>query len=532
MSNKEMAGDAIVLSKKKAIEEILENMRKQDYPEHAINQMREDLENNQTTRKLTKTERELYASALVTAVSQMSAFRDAVNILNPYMDALAPTAYVDQYARVAVSPWFLHKIGAYERGAVLLHESMHVLNNQFERREREGISMKYFNLAGDMEINTTLKKATGVPLPEGCIFPDEKPYQFNSGLTMEKYASLLKDSDADEKKFENQPNPNEQQQQDQSGSPQSGGSSSQDQEESEGESDGNSQGQQDSGNGEEDKNSKGKGSGKSEKDSNSKEWGCGEVTEEKVQNADDIGIERASEAEQNSVIKNTAAKVAEEAAKARQAGRSHMDEFYNLVLERMYRPKVNWRDVFRSAVGKANSSAARGRAHYSYRRTNRRLNSGKFIFPGMVTYKPTMMLGLDISGSMTSQDYEIFMTELESIMKNCARSNDSLKIFPVDTTVGNTQVVKSVKDLKLRGGGGTMMEVGLMYVKSLPKKTAPDIFVLTTDGGTDWKAFEREAIDLIKYCKVIVLVTSKYGWGTVPDSLKNLLTVIDVTEDK
>lgn len=528
MTNKDMTGVPMVISKKDGIELILNQMRAEDYPEVAINQMREDLENNNTTRRLTKYELELYASAVVTAVSQMGAFRDAVNILNPYMDALAPTAYVDQYARVAVSPWFLYKIGPYERGSVLIHESMHVLNKQFERRERDGIDPKYFNIAGDLEINTTLKRAVRLSLPEGGIYPDEKPYNFPSGQTMETYARLLADNNSDEKNFENKENPNDESEDEQqgegAGQAQSDNDSS-DSSESNAQSGGNSSGQSQVGD-------KGKGSSSDGSDPSSKEWGCGTVSEQKVQKADEIGVERASDAEQDSVIKDTAARIAEEASKARQTGNSHMDDFYNLVLERMYQPKVNWRDVFRSAVGKANSSVARGRAHYSYRRTNRRLNSGKFIFPGMVTYKPTMMLGLDISGSMTHEDYQIFMVELEGIMKNCARSNDSLKIFPVDVSVGATQVVKSVKDLKLRGGGGTAMEVGLQYVKSLPKKTSPDIFVLTTDGGTDWRAFENEAIDLVKYCKVIVLVTSEYGWNTVPDSLKNLLTVIDVTEKK
>jgi hypothetical protein len=89
--------------------------------------------------------------------------------------------------------------------------------------------------------------------------------------------------------------------------------------------------------------------------------------------------------------------------------------------------------------------------------------------------------------------------------------------------------VNSVKELNLYGGGGTAMEVSVDYVASLPAKERPDIFVLATDGGTDWNAFERSCLEIYTKVKIVVLVTSEYGWKIVPESLKDLVTMIDVT---
>jgi len=144
-------------------------------------------------RKLSKEEREIYGKAIVKAVQWIPAFRDALALMRPYMDASAPTAYTDPHARVGLSYWFFYILNDAQRASVLLHECMHVLNNHFQRRE-EISSLKMdpqlFNLAGDFEINTVLYTVRFVDLSEGQL-PDRAPNNYPPNKTMEIYADLL-----------------------------------------------------------------------------------------------------------------------------------------------------------------------------------------------------------------------------------------------------------------------------------------------------------------------------------------------------
>lgn len=161
------------------------------------NNLINDLQNH-PVRKLTKEERDIYAGAAINAVRIMPAFRDAISLLNPYLDSTCSTAYTDRYARMGLSYWFLYLLDPHQRGSVLLHEAMHVMNNQFNRAEAAGIlhDPQLFNIAGDFEINTTLERARGVDLSVG-IYPNKSPYNYEPGMTMEQYAYLLQQDKPD-----------------------------------------------------------------------------------------------------------------------------------------------------------------------------------------------------------------------------------------------------------------------------------------------------------------------------------------------
>lgn len=144
-------------------------------------------------RKLTTEERDIYGRAIIKAVQWIPAFRDALALMRPYMDATAPTAYTDPHARVGLGYWFFYILNDAQRASVLLHECMHVLNNHFQRREEIKslkASPQLFNLAGDFEINTVLHNVRFVDLSEGQL-PDRAPNNYPPMKTMEIYADLL-----------------------------------------------------------------------------------------------------------------------------------------------------------------------------------------------------------------------------------------------------------------------------------------------------------------------------------------------------
>lgn len=515
-------------------------------------------------RKLTKEEHEIFAGAVIKAASTLPVWRDAIALMRPFFDASCNTAYTDRYSRVGLSRWFFEELDVIQRSSVLLHEASHVLYNCFVRGEAMGADPTKNNLASDLEINSGLATVPNVDLSFG-ILPEKDPFNFDKHLTQEQYYHLIDQMNYEPPKQEGQqgqPDPNCPEhgdnagQGDQSGDQggqdgdQSGDGGNGDQPGENGQGDGDGQGQgQGQGNGNGNGSGQGQGQGNpsgnhqhgnsgpqctcphtGDGKGNNGSIGCDQSTDERVADADDLGIERASDAEQSIAKKNTAARVEEAAKKARQAGDGHMSQFLELAAKRLSPPRVNWRTIFRRVLSKNNEAIIRGRSDYSYRRTSRRLTDSPYIFPGMVKYQPKTMFGIDTSGSMSHEDYMRSITEVEGILKAVGRSKGAMRVFSVDTQVANVKPVDSVAKVNLMGGGGTDMAVAFLYVNSLAQADRPDIFVLATDGHTDWSRVERAIHEAPKKYPSIILVTTASGYATVTDSLKRLTTVIDVSD--
>lgn len=510
-------------------------------------------------RALTEEERDIYAGAVIQASAILPAWRDGIALLRPFYDATAGTAYVDQYSRVGLSPWFFEALGPFQRASVILHETSHVLYNYFVRLAAMGGDPKIGNVASDFEINTGLETVPRVDL-SFAIFPQQPPYNFPKFLTQEAYYGLLADSGLEmpSNPDSGAPDPNcpeHGDKSDDSGAPQS---SSEDPtggaEPGEGEGKGEAaEAAPDSGSNPGEADGAGEpgpggsectcpsqgqgggkpGAGKSGDTPHGESKVCDEATEGRVAAADDAGVERASDVEQAIAKSNTAVRVAEEARQQRAAGNGTMADFLEFSMERMAPPKVDWRSIFRRLVSRMDETIVRGRSDYSYRRTSRRLTSSKFIFPGMVEYQPKIMLGIDTSGSMGQEDFLAIASEVEGILKSASRTRDQLRVFSVDTVVSNVKPVASVAKLDLRGGGGTDMSVAWKYVNQLPKRERPDLFVLASDSHTDWVSIQKqlELAKPLKY-KSIVLATTSSGHALIPEEVHRLATVVDISEGR
>lgn len=502
---------------------------------------------NDVIRPLNEAEYGIYASAVLYATKILPSFRDAVNVLRPFFDLSCRTAYTDSNARCGLGPWFFSdQIDGRIRASVLLHESMHVLNDHFVRFENYGskTSNQLMNIAGDFEINCALRDTAMVNL-DFAIFPDEAPYDFKKNLLMEQYIELLQEDEnicsncGSKKDNQNSNNQN-------SNSSSSSGSNS----ENSSDSSSNSDGESGSKNGSDDNSNDSDNSGSENNSDDNKDtcsncggketkkdkWeeGCGSSSDAKEEAADNKGIEKASEVEQNISKRNTAVRIAEEIDRAKRAGDGHLANFFERVLFILRPPKVNWRQIFNKMLSSSANSAIKGNQDYSYTRVNRRLiNSSKYIFPGMVKYQPRAMFGIDTSGSMGKNDYENLLIEIESIIKKTLRGKNSTKIFTVDTEISNIQTVSSVKDINLVGGGGTRMATAFEYINSLSKREIPDIFVLSTDAYLargDWYDIIKAITEAPKRYRPIILVTSKNGMKEVPEEMFLYAKVVDISE--
>lgn len=298
----------------------------------------------------------------------------------------------------------------------------------------------------------------------------------------------------------------------------------------EGEGEGNDDGEGDgeSGNGSlKDSQKQGKGGGKAQRVPKPVR-NCDRNTSARSEAADDAGIDRSSVTEQNIARRNTRARVVDEINNDKSRGHGSSNEFLKVVSALMSPPKVDWQELFRRKFNAAFNNAVRGRSHTSYKRVDRR-SPGKMIFPGRISFQPKAMMGIDTSGSMDKRDYEAVLIEAEGIMKKGLRAKGSLQVFSVDTTIKNIEPVKDVKGINLYGGGGTDMSVAFAFVNSISIKERPNIFVLGTDGGTDWNSILRQLQSPDATYQAIILVTTKGGFESVPEELHNYAAVLDVS---
>lgn len=557
-------------------------------------------------RLLNQDERDVFAGAVARAVRIMPAFRDAIALIRPFRDYTTPTLYTDKFSRVGIGEaFFLDGMSSQRRATLLLHESMHVLNNHFTRKVDFYMDPSSENDAKDLEINSLLNRDPRTDL-DMLLLPSNDPFKFPEAKSFEQYARYMKDKGMVPEEFKppvSQSGPPQPQDESDEDPDSQGGDGSQESEPSEGSGGGDSDSENseqsdsdeksssgsksdkndasdnedsdggsssaDGSEGEDSEDASGGGSGgegsedesdgDSDGDSNSDGDGdsgespsledvakeaseksstsgkatpkssCDHSTSEKEKVADDLKIEPASSSEQAVARNNTIARLQEDARKARERGdRAALMMLQQMELS-MTPSKVNWRTLFKNILTNCRDSISLGRSDYTYRRVNKRL-SGEFIFPGMVKYEPSSMMGIDTSGSMTKKDLALVLSELEAIVKSAMKSKDKFKAFCVDAAATEPKTVRSIKDLDLRGGGGTAMEMAIKSIELLPRKDHPDLFILATDGGTSWPAFKREMLKRKSKYRVIVLITVEAAFESARNELRGIADVVDISD--
>jgi predicted metal-dependent peptidase len=136
----------------------------------------------------------------------------------------------------------------------------------------------------------------------------------------------------------------------------------------------------------------------------------------------------------------------------------------------------------------------------------------EFILPSMrKPAPPTIAIVVDTSGSVGEEE----ITELLSEVEGIARVNglaQGISIIPCDVEVGEIQKLRTIKgiaEIKLTGGGGTDMGVGIAAAASL--KPVPKVVIVLTDGYTPWP----ESIDA-KIESLIICCSAEESLSSIP----------------
>jgi predicted metal-dependent peptidase len=145
--------------------------------------------------------------------------------------------------------------------------------------------------------------------------------------------------------------------------------------------------------------------------------------------------------------------------------------------EAVLKPKVDWRSVLRAKVGKALVDLE-ARERPTYHRPHRRQGAlGSVLLPGAYGLKPEVAVVIDTSGSMGERELGQALGELKGILRHHRPT-----VYTVDAEVHAAQKVFNLEQVKLLGGGGTDMGLGIERAV----KDGHDLVVVLTDGYTPW----------------------------------------------
>jgi len=411
------------------------------------------------------------AAVRLRAVHMRPYFASALFAMHLVVEDRQATMAVDRSGRIYVNQKFVESITIEQAAWVLIHELGHWLRKHGERAEQllKGASDEEMaihraigNIATDCELNDDLV-AEGAHLPGDYVVP--KKYGLPDGKLWEEYYALLR----------KQVKPK--------GAPCDCGSGAHGQK------------------GDYELPSPG-GSGGGDKDG--PDGGKGSPS---------TSVPGLGEAEGDLLRKQVAQEI--RSAATRGTVPAGWKRWADTVLEP---PTVPWQKELRALVSNA-MTMARGCHDYSYSKPSRRGSFAGVIQPAMVRPDPDAAVVIDTSGSMGDDLLASALREIQGILRACGQRR--IPVLCCDAAVhGGVQRVSSALQVKLAGGGGTDMGVGIAEAEAL----RASVIIVLTDGETPWPLRAPKAQLVIGLLgEFSRSASSREHWGTPPYAKRVLL---------
>lgn len=385
---------------------------------------------------------------------------------------------VDKYWRLYYDPEKALEWGVKTSAAVLLHEVAHVLRKHHDRALRKcpsGVGGNAVNICEDMEINDDHKQDLNreLPLPKDAFYPST--LGLKDGRLWEEYFDQLDQQGKIEHIQINtpcgsgatgQPAPWD------APPPPSGAESK----------DGQSVGK------------------KGEKP----DQGQGQAPE---------GL---SDAESEMVRKQVAKEIQEYGSQSRGTVPAGWQRWAGEVLKP---PRVDWRRELPAAL-RITLRLIAGAVDYTYRRPGRRSSAmPDIVTPALRRPIPYIAEVIDTSGSMSDRQLKVAIEETEGV---CRALGATVKVFSVDADVHGVQEVQSARSIKLKGGGGTDMRIGIDAACEL--RPRPDAVIVFTDGYTPWPSEQPP-------CRLIICLIGNKDTSGCPSWARVVVVDADGDED-
>lgn len=143
--------------------------------------------------------------------------------------------------------------------------------------------------------------------------------------------------------------------------------------------------------------------------------------------------------------------------------------------------KVSWQQKLRATVRAALRQGS-GAQDYRFSRPSRRSAvMGGVIMPSLYAPLPEVAVVVDTSGSMGDADLTRAVSEVAGVLKAAGRE---ATLYSVDAEASAPITIRKIADVRLMGGGGTDMRVGIRA--AFAAKHKPTTVVVITDGDTEW----------------------------------------------
>ncbi|MEO3747495.1 VWA-like domain-containing protein [Plantactinospora sp. B5E13] len=156
-------------------------------------------------------------------------------------------------------------------------------------------------------------------------------------------------------------------------------------------------------------------------------------------------------------------------------------------------PTVDWRQALTGAVREA-AAWASGAVDYTYHRPSRRSSALRgVVLPSLRQPVPRVAIVVDTSGSMGSTQLTAALSEVSGVLRAVGIGGNRVTVLACDADVQVVRQVHTVGEVRLAGGGGTDMRVGVTEAL----KGRPHVVVVLTDGYTPWPEAPLESTRLI-----------------------------------
>jgi predicted metal-dependent peptidase len=154
------------------------------------------------------------------------------------------------------------------------------------------------------------------------------------------------------------------------------------------------------------------------------------------------------------------------------------------MLDELYAPKVDWRDLICNLGGELS------KGDYSFMRRAKKSIPTNYYMPSLRTYEPFVLVAIDVSGSISKEEYKRFMSEVQGIL---GLHNCKVGVLQCDTEIkGYVELSPGDDAPRLRGGcGGTLFAPVFDYAENHISANI-DAMLFFTDGYNGDRGFESK----------------------------------------
>jgi len=149
------------------------------------------------------------------------------------------------------------------------------------------------------------------------------------------------------------------------------------------------------------------------------------------------------------------------------------------LVEDLVKPKINWRTVLRRYFSQLIPY------DYTYSKPHKKSEAVGVYIPAIKKEGMELAVAIDTSGSISEEDLRDFVSEMAGIVQQC---NATVWAIICDCEVYSVNKVRNIselKNIKIKGGGGTSHIPVFEELKKNPKLKNVKVLVALTDGYTE-----------------------------------------------